>query len=488
MPQEFFSFLSSLGTYLYSTWVFLYFVIEAIGILLAVHAIMHSRTPQSAFAWGIALVMLPIFGILGYLVFGQNRFWGYTLAGNGNSPLDRAKQRIWSLMERHRCVFREEFQDLTRLCERVTGLPATTGNSTRLLIDGKETFAAIFDAVKNAKEFVIVQFYIVNDDEIGKEFQEILLGARSRGVKVFFLYDAVGSKLMTDSYRERLAAAGVQIFPFVTNRKIGVRFQINFRNHRKLVLVDGNEAFTGGLNIGDEYLGKSKRFGPWRDTHIHLKGPAVLPLLAGFFEDWHYIAGELPEIPIVQPEPTGENKQVFSFGSGPADEIEICPVIYTGAIREAKERIWIASPYMVPDAATRQALQHAALRGIDVRILLPGMADHKLPWYSSFAYYPLLRQAGIRVFRMKHGFMHQKILLVDNDLSMVGTINFDYRSFFLNFEQGVVTCDEQFGKEVQAMLEKDLAQSVEEDLCRYEKSPFFFRFLVRFAALFSPEQ
>lgn len=469
-------------------WAIIVPVFQILGLCFAYHAIMHSRTPQAAIGWMLGLVVLPYAAIPLYLVFGQSRFSGYQLAGHGIVPaLDKIKVAAKVHMEAHRCKFREAFEDLTRLCERLSGLPTTGGNSLELLIDGEQTFEAIFRSMRQARDSIIVQFYIIHDDVLGRAFRDELLAARARGVEVYVLYDGVGSKHLPPAYVDTLRAAGCHVSAFVTNRELGVRFQINFRNHRKLVLVDGCEAFTGGLNVGDEYMGRSKRFGPWRDTHLRVRGPALLPLFVGFAEDWHYATGEILSLPVPDPATAGKT-HVLSFVSGPADEIEICPVIYLSAIREARRRIWIASPYLVPDAATRVALQHAALRGVDVRILLPGMADHTLPWLTSYSYYPALRQAGVRVFRMNEGFMHQKVLLVDNDLAMVGSINFDHRSFMLNFEHAVMVCDAAFALDVHHMLQRDFARSKEENLHTYEKAGFLFRLKVRLAALTSPEQ
>jgi cardiolipin synthase A/B len=470
------------------TWAVVVPLFQILGLFFAFHAIMNSRTPQAAIGWLLGLVVLPYIAIPLYLVFGQSRFSGYTLAGHGFvHGLDQIKLTAKVHMEAHRCHFREAFEDLTRLCERLSGLPTTSGNSLELLIDGEQTFDAIFRSMRLARDSIIAQFYVIHDDELGAAFQGELLAARARGVEVYLLYDGVGSKHLPPAYVDRLRRAGCHIEAFVTNRELGVRFQINFRNHRKLVLVDGCEAFTGGLNVGDEYMGRSKRFGPWRDTHLRVRGPALLPLFVGFAEDWHYATGNILPLPVPTPSTAGKT-HVLSFVSGPADEIEICPVIYLSAIREARRRIWIASPYLVPDAATRLALQHAALRGVDVRILLPGIPDHTLPWLTSYSYYPALRQAGVRLFRTKEGFMHQKVLLVDNDLAMVGSINFDHRSFMLNFEHAVMACDSAFALDVHHMLQRDFANSKEENLEAYEKGSFFFRLKVRLAALTSPEQ
>lgn len=464
------------------------FVIQLAGILLALRAILEARTPQSAIGWTLGLVLLPILAIPLYLVFGQSKFSGYELSGQGRIPeLDRIKHQVKIGMESARAVFPPHYQDLTHLSERLTGLPATEGNQLELLIDGEQTFKAIFDALDRAQNFIVVQFYIIHDDGLGRKLQEHLLRARQRGVAVYVMYDGVGSKHLPPSYVDRLRRAGVRVASFVTNRELGVRFQINFRNHRKLVVVDGVEAFTGGLNAGDEYMGLSPRFGPWRDTHLRLRGPGLLPLLLGFFEDWHYATAEVLDLPVVEPPQEGPSR-VLSFVSGPSDEVEVCPAVYLSAIVQARRRIWIASPYFVPDSPARVALQHAALRGVDVRVLLPGMADHTLPWLSSFSYYPAMRQAGVRLYRMEEGFMHQKVLLVDNDLALVGSINFDHRSFLLNFEHGVLVQDEEFALRVQQMLQHDFSRSREENLSSYETRGFWFRLKVRLATLTAAEQ
>lgn len=465
-----------------------FLLIQLAGLALSLRAILEARTPPAAIGWTLGLVLVPILTIPLYMVFGQSKFSGYQLSGTGKVPaLDQIKLQVKVAMEEARSTWPEQYQDLTHLSERLTGLPATGGNDLELLIDGEQTFAAIFAAMDRARHFIVVQFYIINDDGLGRRLQEKLLAARRRGVEVYVLFDGVGSKHLPLSYLECLRRAGVRISPFVTNRELGVRFQINFRNHRKLIVVDGEEAFTGGLNAGDEYLGLSPRFGPWRDTHLRLRGPGLLPLYLGFFEDWYYATGEIAQLPVQTPPSAGASR-VLSFVSGPADEIEICPAVYLSAIVQARRRIWIASPYFVPDSASRVALQHAALRGVEVKVLLPGMADHTLPWLSSYAYYPAMRQAGVRLFRLREGFMHQKVLLVDNDLSLVGSINFDYRSFQLNFEHGVLVQDEEFALRVRHMLQNDFDRAREENLHEYENRGFWFRLKVRLATLTASEQ
>jgi cardiolipin synthase len=299
------------------------------------------------------------------------------------------------------------------------------------------------------------------------------------------LYDSVGSKGLPDEFVASLRDVGVRVAAFVTNRRHGHRFQVNFRNHRKLVITDGRTAFLGGLNAGDEYLGLGP-LGEWRDTHMRVDGPVVQALQVNFAEDWLYAAHEVVDLPC-EPVVAGRS-DVLVFASGPAQVWNVTPSIYTEIIHDVRERLWIASPYFVPDPTLRSALAHAALRGVDVRIILPKKADHLLPWLSSFTYYPQMHAAGVRIFRYQPGFMHQKVLLADSDLAIVGSVNLDYRSFLINFELAAAVRDEEFVAAVGRMFEADFARSREEDLRMFDEAPFWFRLRCRLAALMSPEQ
>lgn len=458
------------------------------GVLFAIRAVMISRTPQASIAWGLALLIFPYLAIPIFLVFGESRFSGYTLAGTGRAPaLDDFLVRTQQALRQFRAHFSGKYGDTELLGERLRGLPVTGGNRCRLLVDGQEAFPAIFEAIGKAREYVVVQFYIVHDDAVGRQLKEQLLAASGRGARCWFLFDTVGSKGLPESYLEELAAGGVQVQSFVTNRQFGRRFQINFRNHRKLVIVDGRIAFFGGLNAGDEYMGKGP-LGAWRDTHMSIEGPAVQGLQPSFAEDWYYSSNkQTPDLPI-EPRPAGEQK-VLPFASGPAQAWNVTPAVFCEIIHDVRERLWIASPYFVPDPALRTAIAHAALRGVDVRILLPRGIDHLLPWLSSYTFYPQMRAAGVRIWRYQPGFMHQKVLLADSDLAIVGSVNLDYRSFMLNFEMGAVVQDSVFAAGIERMFEADFARSKEEDLEQmFEKAGFIFRMKCRLAALVSPEQ
>jgi len=465
-------------------------VLEAIGIFLALRAILIARTPQSAIAWACALVIFPLVAIPLFLVFGESRFAGYTLAKSGESgELSAALAATARHLDGHRMPFQGAFAEAGILAQNLSGLPSTGSNHLRLLIDGRETFDAIFAAIDAATESVWVQFFIIHDDRLGRGLQERLLAAARRGAECRVLYDQVGSKTLPHSWVKRLREGGVSVEPFITNRQFGRRFQINFRNHRKLVITDSRTAFVGGLNVGDEYMGLSRHFGPWRDTHLRIEGPAVAGFQMSFLEDWHYVTRTVPAFRLPAPSTAhGGNAAVFPIASGPAQGWSTCPAVYLSIINDAAKRLWIASPYFVPSSPLFHAICHAAIRGVDVRIILPQFADHKLPWLSSFTYYPKLREAGVKVWRYQPGFMHQKVLLADGEIAIVGSINLDYRSFMLNFELSAAVQDSAFASAVESMFLADFDRSRPEDLAKFGDGSLPFRLKCRLAALMSPEQ
>lgn len=477
-------------SYLSPIYAILTICIEVVGILLAMRAILMARTPQSALAWAGVLVFLPFIGIPLFLVFGESRFAGYTRAGkDGVKALDEALHAIVRYLDGYRVLFTGDFAEPERMARNLTRLPATSNNDVRLLVDGHATFEAIFEEIDAAKESIWIQFFIIHDDLLGRTLAEKLLAAAGRGVKCRVLYDQVGSKTLPVSWPNRLRQAGIAVEAFVTNRQFGRRFQINFRNHRKLVIVDARVAFLGGLNVGDEYMGHSRRFGPWRDTHVRIDGPAVAGFQLTFLEDWNYVMREVPEYRLRPPSLTPRHSaSVFPVATGPSESWSTCTAVYLSAIHCATERLWIASPYFVPSSPLFYAICHAAIRGVDVRIILPKMADHLLPWLSSFTYYPKLREAGVKVWRYQPGFMHQKVLLADNDVAIVGSINLDYRSFMLNFELSAAIQDKNFASDVEAMFLADFDRSRPENLRAFDDGSLLFRLKCRAAALMSPEQ
>ena len=283
--------------------------------------------------------------------------------------------------------------------------------------------------------------------------------------------------------------AGIAIHPFNTRKGHGNRFQLNFRNHRKIVIVDGKVTWVGGHNVGDEYLGLDPKFGHWRDTHMRVEGPAAVALQVSFVEDWFWATDSeiLDLIWTPTPSKTG-NVQVNMLPTSPADTLESATLMFLHAINSAKERIWIATPYFVPDDAIVYALQLAGLRGVDVRILIPDKADQLAVSLAAYTYFDEASLTGVRFFRYLDGFLHQKVVLVDQDIASVGTANFDNRSFRLNFEITGIVIDSDFNTQIEKMLLDDFALSREMKRSDAEKRSYLFKLGCRLARLTSPIQ
>ncbi len=372
--------------------------------------------------------------------------------------------------------------------ETLANMPFTDGNDVQLCIDGEATFKAIFAGIAAATSYLLVQFFIVRDDEIGRAFKARLLDAAARGVRIYFLFDEMGSHELPGRYIAELRRAGIDIRPFKTTKGAKNRFQLNFRNHRKIVVVDGRIAFVGGHNVGDDYLGKSRKFGHWRDTHVRVEGPVAAEVQVAFLEDWHWSSGALPEVDWQAAAGAARTTGIAALAlpTGPADGLDTCCLLFLAAIQAAKHRVWITSPYFVPDAQIVSALQLAAMKGVDVRIILPAVADHVLVWLASFAYLKDAIPHGIKLYRYQAGFIHEKVLLIDDALSAVGTANFDNRSFRLNFGITMLFADVGFAKQVETMLLRDLEGAKPVTLAEIDGRGFPFRLAVRVARLLAP--
>jgi cardiolipin synthase len=305
---------------------------------------------------------------------------------------------------------------------------------------------------------------------------------------VRFLYDEIGSAGLPRAYLDQLRAAGVEVHEFHTRKGPRNRFQLNFRNHRKIVVVDGKVAWVGGHNVGDEYLSRDPKIGPWRDTHVRIEGPAALGAQLAFAEDWHWAAGSRLDLGWDPVPSNAGNAPVLILPSSPADALETANLMFIHAINSARERIWIASPYFVPDKPVTDALQLAGLRGVDVRILIPDKPDNPMAGLAAYSYVDDASRTGGKFYRYGAGFLHEKVMLIDHRTATVGTANFDNRSFRLNFEITAVISDPAFAAEVERMFEADFAQSRVMDPGEYDRKPWRFRFGVSLARLTGPVQ
>lgn len=460
-------------------------VFHVLGFISSIHAVMSTRTSQGAIAWAVSLNTFPYIAVPAYWVFGRSSFRGYVTARQAG---DLEIQHIARTASAAGADLRSTAarSGAGRAAELLAEMPTLRGNSVELLIDGDATFASIFEGIEQARKYLLIQFYIVKDDGLGRELKTRLIAKAREGVRVLFLYDEVGSYKLPGRYVRELREAGVEAFNFHSRKGPRNRFQINFRNHRKIVVADGHTAWVGGHNVGDEYLGKNPKFGHWRDTHLKIEGPAALAVQLSFFEDWHWATDAVPDLDWTPQHIHEDGVDVLIVPTGPADRLETAGLMFIHAINSAQERIWIASPYFVPDEAVMAALQLAGLRGVDVRILIPDEPDHLLVYLAAFSYFTEAGKTGVKIYRYTGGFLHEKAMLVDDRAAAVGTANFDNRSFRLNFEITALVTDEDFAAEVEQMFLDDFAASREMQASDYADRSLWFKLAVRLARLTAP--
>ena len=470
-------------------WLTISIVAHVLGFISSIAAVMTARTSQGSIAWAISLNTCPYVAVPAYWFLGRSQFRGYTAARQiADNDLQHRLRKVLDGIASYR-VPEEEMTRAGAAAEHMATFPFLGGNEVELLIDGKTTFDSILAGIDTAERYILFQFFSVKDDEIGRKLHERLAAKAKAGVRVLFLYDEIGSHDLSDAYVKELRDAGAKVHAFNTRKGRGNRFQINFRNHRKVVVVDGHSAWVGGHNVGDQYLGKDPKFGHWRDTHSRIKGPAVLAAQQSFAEAWNWATDEqladLAWEPVVS---ETSDQIVLVVPSGPADELETASLMFLHAINSAQQRIWIASPYFVPDDAIISALQLAGLRGVDVRILIPDTPDHMMVYLAAFSYIDAASLTGARIFRYTDGFLHEKVMLVDSHLATVGTANFDNRSFRLNFEITAVVADKEFASQVEQMFLDDFSNAREMARGELAAKPFWFKFAVRVARLTAPIQ
>ena len=443
------------------------------AVFIGFEAIRRARTPQGAVGWAVFLAAWPIMAVPLYLLFGYARVQSYSEA---------RREADLALPDGSEAAVPPGSAAGDRLAavRAVSMHPVTRGNAITLLPETDKAFDAMFDAIGAAEHYALVQFYTVRDDAVGERLAWAMIAAAERGVRVRLLYDAFGSFLLSRRYRRRLAEAGIEYYVQRGPARPLGRFGLNFRNHRKIVVVDGRVAYTGGMNVGEEYLG------PWRDTQVEVRGPLVAQLQAQFLQDWIWVSGQRLDDELVwtvQPQP--EDITGLAVGASPTDPHDNGALYFAALAQTARERLWIATPYFAPDQSVLAALKLAGLRGVDVRILLPEVPDRWTPWIAAFAFFDEIRLSGCQVWRYQGCFMHQKVALVDDDIVSIGTFNLDIRSSLLNFETTVVLCDGNAARQVEEMLRADFARSAQLDL-PLEDQPLWLRIAAPVARLIAP--
>ncbi|HUM10957.1 MAG TPA: cardiolipin synthase [Myxococcaceae bacterium] len=467
--------------------VSLLLVFHVLGLISSCHAVMTNRTAQGAIAWAVSLNTFPYLAVPLYWVFGRSHFEGYRESWKEHQrEIEALSARARQALEPFTIPEVERLPHYQAL-KKLAHTSFLRGNEVELLVDGKATFDSILPGLARARRYALVQFYIVHDDDLGRRLKAAMIDCVKRGVEVFFIYDEIGSAGLPRAYLQEIGAAGVKHSKFNSERGVRNRFQLNFRNHRKNVVIDGLETWLGGHNVGNEYLGLDKKIGPWRDTHVHVTGPAAQLAQLVLLADWYWATRTLPEWSWEpQVAPGGASCQAMVVPFGPADDHEAAQLFFVQALDVAKQRIWIANAYFIPDDAVMAALRLAALRGVDVRVITPAKSDNSVLDLATLWFMERLDGVGIKFYRHAPGMMHQKVFLVDDDLATVGSTNFDNRSFRLQFEVNALFLDRAFASQMERMLLHDLEQSEPYDPSSLRRASFPRRLAVSAARLTAP--
>ncbi|MBY4582620.1 cardiolipin synthase [Pediococcus pentosaceus] len=467
-------------------------VFYLINIIIALTiALMEKRDISAAWAWLFVMLLLPGIGFIIYLFFGWklNQRQIFDLKAQKRLGIsDMAEYQKRNPKNKPTLDTNLE-NDLVQMFLNTDNAILTTKNDLKIFTDGHEKFNSLFEDLKKAKHHINIEYFTIYDDQLGKKLRKILVQKAREGVQVRVLYDLFGSKGSKQKFFKELIQAGGEVTPFMKSKLGYYSFRINFRNHRKIVVIDGSVGYIGGFNIGDQYLGRNKRFGNWRDTHLRLEGSVVLQLQSRFFMDWNASAKRQKvqfSLDYFPQSNVQNNIPMQIVSSGPENDVQKIKQGYIKMIMGAKHSIWIETPYFIPDDALMEALLIAIRSGIEVRIVIPQMPDHPFVYRATEYYVQQLLKAGARIYSYQNGFMHAKTIVVDNMITSVGSANWDIRSFKLNFEANAFMYDPKVAEQIIATIENDLkdARELDEEYFKQQSSWKKFRQLA--SRLISP--
>lgn len=451
------------------------------------------KDPQSTWAWLMVLLFIPIAGFIFYLIFGKNLSKQRIFTWDTKSKLG-VKKHVQAQMrglEENRFVFKHPdmaaYKDLYFLHLRNNDAIFTQDNSVDIFTDGKEKFEALIRDLAGATDHIHLLYYIIHYDELGKRIADVLVEKANEGVEVRVLYDDMGSRTLSRKFIKRIRHAGGRVEAFFPSKIPKVNFKINYRNHRKLAIIDGRIGYIGGFNIGDEYLGKAKKFGYWRDTHLRITGDAVHNMQTRFILDWNQASRNhiLYDDRFFAAVPTGDvGIQIVS--SGPDSEWEQIKNGYIKMILSAKKYVYIQTPYFIPDESLRDALRIAVLSGVNVKIMIPNKPDHPFVYWATLSNIGDLLNAGAEVYIYQNGFLHAKTIVIDGKIASVGTANIDVRSFRLNFEVNAFLYDTKIAKKLLDAFNHDITLSTQMTKKLYNKRSIGIRFKESLSRLLSP--
>jgi cardiolipin synthase len=463
-----------------------------LAFLIIMRIVLQRREPTATLAWVLSIILLPYIGVLMYLLVGRRRLnrrvrQRRVRAAVLEPHLDRVGEGVADLQvpEAPNHLIQPQASELLTLSDRMGLRAPTVGNKVRLLV-ANQAYDALEEAIRGAKSHIHLLYYIFNSDRTGARFRDLLIQKAREGVTVRLLVDGVGS-FGASTFVIPLTQAGGKFAEFLPVGQFSRHWHPNLRNHRKIAVVDGRVGFTGGVNIGDEYTGRKKKVGRWRDSHIQISGPAVNHLQEVFAEDWYFASGEdlISERFYPDQQPVGD-QMVQIIASGPDTETQPLQRMFFTAITSARKRVYLTTPYFVPDQAMLVALQTAALRGVEVKLLLPHRSDMTLVLHAGRSYYKELLESGVAIHEYMQGILHAKTMVVDDRWATVGSANMDVRSFKLNFEVNAVIYGAVFAGELVRIFERDLTRASQVTLEDVAQKSLRSRMAEGFARVLSP--
>ncbi|MBR5029810.1 MAG: cardiolipin synthase [Muribaculaceae bacterium] len=462
--------------------------ITAIAIIGVV--VSENRNPVKTLAWITVLVLLPVVGIILYIFFGRSLRHVRMISRKKRLRLTN-RDDIKHLMNTRQVVRYEDEksdrQQMINLVNSVQGSPYLANNEVEIFTNGKDKFDALKRDLLAAKNYIHIQYYIIENDTIGNEIADILKQKAAEGVKVRVLYDHVGSFHFDMSYFKKLRKAGVEVYPFMQITFPEFANRINWRNHRKIVVIDGKIGYIGGMNIADRYIDGGK-MGYWRDTHLRVVGDIVAALQVSFAIDWNFMKRELIEEPVEPVDTTAITNPVGMqlVTGGPTSQWVNMAFVFHKAIDSARKCVYIQTPYFLPSDSLLKALQVAALSKVDVRLMIPRKPDSILLRYASYSYVKQCLTAGIKIYFYEPGMLHSKVVVVDDDFVTTGSTNFDFRSFEHNFESNVLLYSKEFNQRMRDVMLVDMKECTRINLRTWRKRPIWQKAVESVVRLFGP--
>ncbi|MBQ4802978.1 cardiolipin synthase [Aquimarina sp. MMG015] len=469
----------------YFTFLIIYFLA---GLVIVIRLILYGMRPTKTLAWILVIFTIPVGGMLFYLLLGRNRrknkLFQLKRTGEINTYLEKAESY-------YQPVQQNEYQEHQKLIELITkncGFSPSAGNELKLLKNGNATFRAIFESLKKAEHFIHLQYYIFENGILADGLFELFEKKVKEGVQVRILYDGIGSLSLSKKYIKKLEDIGVEIYGFLPIKFGKFLSSLNYRNHRKIIVIDNKIAFTGGINVSDKYVTGDSDLGMWNDMHLQLEGPIIHSLQAIFVMDWYLVSNNEN---ILNTSYFTSYKEIGTMTaqtvhSGPDEDFSSTQQMYFSLINEAKSYVYIANPYIIPGEAILEALKVAALSGVEVRLLLSEVSDNIIVRWCVRSYFEGLMEAGVKIYLFSNGFLHSKTIVADDTVSSVGTTNLDIRSFEQNYEVNVVIYDDSFAMELKNDFLSDCKQSVQLNYSTFVDRPWVEKLKEGAAKIFSP--